>query len=283
MSDTHLPLNLREVISSLERLSPNLLCAPAFGEAGSWRGDYACIAFAPRDSATVREMLSCARAAVGATFTGYKGGKYLMTFSTECYVAEYGVYGGDDDALSLARFPWLSPDATEALTLRARVAELEANNEGSLKAAAYWKENWQRSEAHAATLREALEEAAAHMWGNQKRCGCLNECIHTGEVVRAALAATPAASLAAHDAEVGMRVVSECAMTMRSKCNCTHCDENAPGWEGRAIVERALAAQEVKRTEERWECPTCGLGVAADEDGCCAMCGADCKAQQVKP
>jgi len=89
--------------------------------------------------------------------------------------------------------------AAECVSLRARVTELEANNEGSLKAAAYWKENWQRSEAHAATLREALEEAAAHMWGNQKRCGCLNECIHTGEVVRAALAATPAASLAAHD------------------------------------------------------------------------------------
>lgn len=27
---------------------------------------------------------------------------------------------------------------------------------------------------------------------------------------------------------------------------------------------------------ERWECPDCGIGVKADEDGCCATCGADC-------
>lgn len=28
--------------------------------------------------------------------------------------------------------------------------------------------------------------------------------------------------------------------------------------------------------EERFCCPDCGPGVAADEDGCCANCGADC-------
>lgn len=56
-----------------------------------------------------------------------------------------------------------------------------------------------------------------------------------------------AAALAAHDAEVGLRVVSECAMTMRSRCSCSHCDENEPGWKGREIVERALAAQEVTK------------------------------------
>lgn len=26
-----------------------------------------------------------------------------------------------------------------------------------------------------------------------------------------------------------------------------------------------------------WTCSECGPGVAADEDGCCANCGADCK------
>lgn len=27
--------------------------------------------------------------------------------------------------------------------------------------------------------------------------------------------------------------------------------------------------------EKVWMCPTCGPGIAADEDGCCASCGAD--------
>ena len=28
--------------------------------------------------------------------------------------------------------------------------------------------------------------------------------------------------------------------------------------------------------EERWGCPECGLGVGADEDGCCSTCGNGC-------
>jgi len=201
-------------------------------------------------------MLSCARAAVGATFTGYKGGKYLMTFSTECYVAEYGVYGGDDDALSLARFPWLSPDATEALTLRARVAELEAERDGYRNGQAQvqamfdglWKSNAALAASHNA-LRDALKKAERNFdvtAGQTTDALAREACVRYRDECSDALASTPSADLSAHDAEVGMRVVSECAMTMRSKCDCTHCDENAPGWEGRAIVERALAAQEVK-------------------------------------
>ena len=31
-----------------------------------------------------------------------------------------------------------------------------------------------------------------------------------------------------------------------------------------------------------WTCPECGPCVAADEDGCCAMCGADCKAESFR-
>ena len=27
---------------------------------------------------------------------------------------------------------------------------------------------------------------------------------------------------------------------------------------------------------KHWSCPTCGPHVAADEDGCCVMCGEDC-------
>ena len=127
-------LMLGEVIERLERLSPDLRCTPAFGEPDSWRGDYACIAFGPRESATVREMLSCAKAADDATFGGYKGGNYRMTRKTECYVAAYGEYGGaDEDALSTDNFPWLVvPGSVEQL--RAALAAAEAKLIGSYSA-----------------------------------------------------------------------------------------------------------------------------------------------------
>ena len=121
-------LTLGDVIKRLERLSPDLRCTPAFGEPDSWRGVYAYIAFAPRESATVREMLSCAKAADGATFTGYKGGEFRMDRSTPCYVAEYGEYNGEDeDALSTDNFPWLAEGAeAEVVALRASLAAAEA-------------------------------------------------------------------------------------------------------------------------------------------------------------
>ena len=32
---------------------------------------------------------------------------------------------------------------------------------------------------------------------------------------------------------------------------------------------------------EAWKCSTCGLGIAVDEDGCCATCGRDAVAVRV--
>jgi len=34
---------------------------------------------------------------------------------------------------------------------------------------------------------------------------------------------------------------------------------------------------------ELWRCPDCGPGVAADEDGCCANCGADLEIERRHP
>lgn len=173
----------------------------------------------------------------------------------------------------------------DAAALKARIATLEAELAEARTARgdgiiADLNFKLITEQAHANALRDALLRI-------QIGCGC-----GCDDFAAKALAQTPAASLAAHDAEVGLRVVSECAMTMRSRCSCSHCDENEPGWKGREIVERALAAQAATHTEERWECPTCGLGVSADEDGCCSTCGADCttkpatvtiQAQEVKP
>jgi hypothetical protein len=49
------------------------------------------------------------------------------------------------------------------------------------------------------------------------------------------------------------------------------------GFEGVApAVSRLHAALRGDRSQERFLCPDCGLGVKADEDGCCSMCGRDC-------
>lgn len=112
---------------------------------------------------------------------------------------------------------------------------------------AAWRNVWTLLDEERAltnALRDALEkaDAAFNAWARDED-GIHPDAWPAVEHLRATLKAHPAASLAAHDAEVGLRVVSECAMTMRSRCSCSHCDENEPGWEGRAIVERALAAQ----------------------------------------
>lgn len=40
-------------------------------------------------------MLEHAKSALGATFTGYKGGEYTMNEYTDCWIAEYGEGDGD--------------------------------------------------------------------------------------------------------------------------------------------------------------------------------------------
>lgn len=111
-----------------------------------------------------------------------------------------------------------------ALTLAARVAELEAENaklrEGGVAGAmAYADARVQAGEnaAHANALRDALEKVrefliaeyglSASEAANTGGVVAL-EAYHAWESVNAALAATPAASLAAHDAEVLERLAA---------------------------------------------------------------------------
>ena len=58
----------------------------------SWRGIYAELAMSYRDEPewTVADVLSDARLALGETFTGYKGGEFLMRRSTPLWLANYG-------------------------------------------------------------------------------------------------------------------------------------------------------------------------------------------------
>lgn len=59
----------------------------------SWRGSYneLCIEYDPgKDALTVAEFLTKLEETVGATFTGYKGGEYVMGKLTPLWVANYG-------------------------------------------------------------------------------------------------------------------------------------------------------------------------------------------------
>lgn len=62
----------------------------------SWRGSYAELALnfeSGGEAMGVSEFLKMLKAAVGKTFTGYKGGDYIMTKNTPVWVANYGNAG----------------------------------------------------------------------------------------------------------------------------------------------------------------------------------------------
>lgn len=56
----------------------------------SFRGYYEQLGFSAQDAATVGDVLAIAKAALGATFQGYKGGDYRMNVHTLIWKAEYG-------------------------------------------------------------------------------------------------------------------------------------------------------------------------------------------------
>lgn len=97
-------MELKDLIAELEKLPADLVFPNGFGDPNSWRGSYSELAFEPRESVTAGEMLANAKSALGAVFTGYKGGDYVMTPNTSVHIAHWGRYGGDEDALT--RWRW---------------------------------------------------------------------------------------------------------------------------------------------------------------------------------
>lgn len=84
-------LTLGEFITLLEARDPN---AEVVGLGGlmSYRGYYCDLAFEPVEKPrTVADLLRECRAAVGATFMGYKGGDFRMGKTTPLWVSEYGM------------------------------------------------------------------------------------------------------------------------------------------------------------------------------------------------
>ena len=89
------------LIERLEAADPEHVVRWGFSAPSSYRGYYEDVAFAPAENVTVGHMLEHARAALGQTFTGYKGGEYLCRQYTDCWIAQYGTTASGQNALSI--------------------------------------------------------------------------------------------------------------------------------------------------------------------------------------
>lgn len=81
---------LEDLIEELEKHDPQKVVPLGFCHPHSYRGDYSELAFEPKENTTIGEMLQAAKSALGATFTGWKGGEFTMKEHTNCYISEEG-------------------------------------------------------------------------------------------------------------------------------------------------------------------------------------------------
>ena len=92
---------LKDLIEWLEQQDQNAAVIDGFGSPHSDRGYYRKLAFKPVPVTTFGQMLTHAKSALGRTFSGYKGGEYLMDEFSECRIGEYGVSGEDITSIHL--------------------------------------------------------------------------------------------------------------------------------------------------------------------------------------
>ena len=86
-------MRLGTLIEWLEQQDPDLIVKDGFGSPHSDRENYSELAFTPEPEANLGDMLKHAKSALGATFTGYKGGEYTMEEYTSVHIGEYGECG----------------------------------------------------------------------------------------------------------------------------------------------------------------------------------------------
>ena len=103
---------LGDLIAELETLPRDAVIRHGFGEPYSWRGIYADVAFKPKRNVTAGSMLTYAKEALGATFSGYKGGAYTMGEYTACHIDEPN--GADGDLIGPSLIAYWRLDAEEA-------------------------------------------------------------------------------------------------------------------------------------------------------------------------
>ena len=95
-------MTLSELIERLEKADPAAVVRNGFSTAHSYRGYYEDLAFEPATSVPVGHMLNCAKAALGKTYCGWKGGEFLMHEYTTVWIAEHGCTGEELGPLLLS-------------------------------------------------------------------------------------------------------------------------------------------------------------------------------------
>lgn len=96
-------MTLGELIKGLSEADMNHVAHIGFSDsAHSYRGIYRDIAFEPARNVRVTDMLAYARAALGKTYEGYKGGEYVMSEHVDVYLAHYGCCGEELGSILLS-------------------------------------------------------------------------------------------------------------------------------------------------------------------------------------
>jgi len=181
-----------------------------------------------------------------------------MTVEREAWIREHGAGVTPQSwqpGVTMLRDLQAEIDALRAAlaAAEARIAALEAELAAQRDRAAECLFERNEAQAHANALRDALADIA-----DSNGCeieGCTNRNCIAGKAAKAALAQTPAASLAAHDAEVLERAASICDKARAIAAGRTD-DRSTVKASMYELVEyivtecadhiRALAAQEVK-------------------------------------
>ena len=88
-------MTLGKLIEWLEAQDQDLIVKDGFGSPHSDRGSYYELAFSPEPESKISEMLTHAKSALGATFTGWKGGDFKMGEWTSVYIGKYGECGDE--------------------------------------------------------------------------------------------------------------------------------------------------------------------------------------------
>jgi hypothetical protein len=86
-------MTLGELIKRLEKADQDQVCPWGWHNPHSYRGYYDQLAFEPKENVEVREMLACAKKALGTTYEGWKGGEFKMEEYTDVWIAEQGRCG----------------------------------------------------------------------------------------------------------------------------------------------------------------------------------------------
>lgn len=120
-------MTLGELIAALEEAletaDPEMVVPVGFANPHSYRGYYDELAFEPAVGVTVGSMLACAKGALGSTYTGWKGGDYVMQEWTNVWLSRRGEWPGEGIGPVLLHY------MIEAAVMRQALAAVEDLND----------------------------------------------------------------------------------------------------------------------------------------------------------